>query len=216
MMRQDVHLFVFDGLSDWEIGYAVAGINNPQLQREPGRYRVQTVSVHAASVRSVGGLRIEADLALERLAPAQSALLILPGGAAWDCTPESGPTAAAVDVARAFLAAGVPVAAICGATAGLARGGLLDHRRHTSNARDYLAATGYAGAALYAQAPAVSDGDLITASGLAPVDFAQHVFRRLEVYSPAVLDAWFRLFKTGNPEYFGALMQAVSAQSVPT
>ena len=48
--------------------------------------------------------------------------------------------------AAEFLDAGVPVAAICGATAGLAAEGLLDDRRHTSNAAEFLAATGYGGA----------------------------------------------------------------------
>jgi hypothetical protein len=40
MKQQDVYLFVFDGLSDWEMGYAVAGINSPQFQLNPGNYRV--------------------------------------------------------------------------------------------------------------------------------------------------------------------------------
>jgi hypothetical protein len=31
MKQQDVHLFVFDGLSDWEASYAIAGINNPPI-----------------------------------------------------------------------------------------------------------------------------------------------------------------------------------------
>ena len=47
--------------------------------------------------------------------------------------------------ARRFLTAGVPVAAICGATYGLALEGLLDDRAHTSNAAEYLAYSGYAG-----------------------------------------------------------------------
>lgn len=207
MKAQDVHLFVFDSLSDWEIGYAVAGINNPQLQLNPGAYRVRTVAVRRASVLTVGGIRIEPDGTLDSVSPEDSAMLILPGGSTWD----AGQNGEAVDVARTFLTAGVPVAAICGATAGLARGGLLDQHRHTSNAPDYLAATGYRGAALYEDSPAVSDGNVITASGVAPVDFAQHIFRRLDLYRPAVLDAWYGLFKTGQPEYFAALMQAASA-----
>lgn len=44
--------------------------------------------------------------------------------------------------ARRFLDAGVRVAAICGATAGLARASLLDEGSHTSAAAEYLAATG--------------------------------------------------------------------------
>jgi putative intracellular protease/amidase len=52
-------------------------------------------------------------------------MLILPGGTAWD---------------EGKNGEGVPVAAICGATAGLARAGVLDTRRHTSNALEYLRA----------------------------------------------------------------------------
>ena len=51
----------------------------------------------------------------------------------------------------------------------------------------------------------------IVPSGTAPVDFAQHIFRRLDLYPPAVLDAWYGLFKTGHREYFDALIRAVSA-----
>jgi putative intracellular protease/amidase len=130
-------------------------------------------------------------------------MLILPGGGAWD----EGRNGEAVEAARTVLTAGVPVAAICGATVGLARGGLLDDRRHTSNAREYLAATSYRGAGLYEDAPAVTDEDLITASGTAALEFAQHIFRRLGLYTPAVLEAWYGLFKTGRPEYFAALLR---------
>jgi putative intracellular protease/amidase len=68
-------------------------------------------------------------------------MLILPGGTARD----EGKHRVAAEKARQFLAADVPVAAICGATAGLARAGLLDDKRHTSNARDYLQASHYGG-----------------------------------------------------------------------
>ena len=208
MESQDVHVFVFDGLSDWEAGYAVAGINGPQFQKQPGRYRIRTVAPHEGFVVTMGGIRIQPDLKLDALRPADSAMLILPGGVAWDEDKHSE----AVELARAFLDAGVPVAAICGATAALARGGLLDDRRHTSNAPEYLAATRYRGAALYEDAPAVTDRNVVTASGTAPLDFALHIFRLLDIYTPAVLDAWYNLFKTGRTEYFVALMQAAGAQ----
>ncbi|RFO98987.1 glutamine amidotransferase [Rhodoferax lacus] len=207
MKQQDVHLFVFDGLADWEPGYAVAGINNPRFQLNPGGFRIRTVALQRSSVVTMGGVRIEPDMSLDNMNPAQSAMLILPGGESWD----AGANREAVDVAEAFLKAGLPVAAICGATAALARGGLLDTRRHTSNAREYLAATQYQGKAFYVcdDSLAVTDGDLITASGLAPIDFAQHIFKKLNLYSSQVLDAWYGLYKTGKAEYFGALMQAI-------
>ena len=204
MHEHDVHVFVFDGLADWEMAYAAAGINSPQLQTAPGRYRLRTVALAERPVVSMGGIRIVPDVALERISPDDSAMLILPGGMPW----ASGQNTQAIDVARRYLDAGVPVAAICAATLALARAGLLDERRHTSNSADYLAASGYRGAALYADAPAVTDGDVITAPGTAPIDFARHIFARLGLYPPAVLDAWYGLHKTGKPEYFAALMRA--------
>ena len=207
MKIHDVHLFVFDTLSDWEAGYAAAGVNNPQFQRRPGLYRVKTVAAGKAPVRTMGGVMIVPDATLDAISLTDSAMFIMPGGMTWD----QGLNTEAVEIARAFLQTGVPVAAICGATLGLARGGLLDCCRHTSNSRDYLAETGYGGAGLYDDAPAVTDRDLITASGTAPLEFALHVFRRLDLYTPDVLDAWYGLFKTGRPEYFQALMKASMA-----
>jgi putative intracellular protease/amidase len=158
-------------------------------------------------VTTTGGVRILPDLALDEVDPKQSAMLILPGGHAWD----QGKNREAVELARRFLEARVPVAAICGATAGLARGGLLDTRPHTSNMKGYLQATGYGGGPFYRDEAAVTDGDLITASGTNPVDFAHAIFQRLELYAPEVLEAWRGLFKTGDPRYYEALMAASGA-----
>lgn len=204
-----VHCYVFDTLADWEHGYAVANINNTQFHREPGRWRVQTVAPARDSIVTSGGFRIVPDLSLDELSPAGSRMLILPGGDTWD----QGGNVEAVEKAREFLGAGVPVAAICGATAGLARGGLLDNRRHTSNAREYIAMTGYGGEALYQDEPAVTDGDVITAASMAPLEFAYHILRRLELYAPEMLDAWYGLFSTRKPEYFAELVRLESARA---
>jgi putative intracellular protease/amidase len=202
MEQQTVHLFVLDTMSDWEPGYAVAGINQPTFQVNPGRYAVRTVGPTRDAVRTMGGIAIQPDMALDELRPEESAMLILPGAATWD----EGTHAEAVETARAFLTAGVPVAAICGATGALARGGLLDARPHTSNAREYLGwQSGYAGAEHYVDAPAHRDGDLITASGTAPVDFARAIFERLELYAPSTLDAWYRLYKHNDAAAFYTL-----------
>lgn len=207
-MTETVHLFAFDTLADWEPGLAIAGINNPRFQRRPGRYRVQVVSEGARPVTTAGGLRVAADLSLESLEPGASAMLILPGGDVWD-TPDGN--AAAVAVAHRFLEARVPVAAICGATAGLARGGLLDARAHTSNAPEYLAATGYRGAAHYRDEPAVNADGVITASSMASLEFARAIFEQLDVYPPAMLDAWYGLFSTRRPEFYARLLEAIAA-----
>ncbi|RZL87267.1 MAG: glutamine amidotransferase [Variovorax sp.] len=202
MKKQTVHLYVFDSMSDWEYGYLVAGLNTPQFQQAPGRYQVKTVGATDAPVKTAGGLRIVPDLTLDELTPAKSAMLVLPGGASWDRKKNKD----AARLAGAFLASGTPVAAICGATAGLARAGLLDDVPHTSNSKDYLAATGYQGEAFYKHKPAVRAGRLITASAMRPLEFAREVFSLLEVYAPATLAAWYGLYKTGDAKYFEALI----------
>ncbi|EYF01047.1 type 1 glutamine amidotransferase family protein [Chondromyces apiculatus] len=201
MTTRTVHLFIFDTLADWEAGYAIARLNQPEFQKVP--HEVRTVGLTRAPVRSMGGVTMTPDLTLDEVRAEDSAMLILPGGAVWDG--EGIP--AAVEKARALLAAGVPVAAICGATAGLAREGLLDDRDHTSNAAEYLQATGYKGGARYKQVPAVSDGNLVTASSIGALEFAREIFTVLDVYPKEVTDAWFGLFKTGEARYFHALME---------
>jgi putative intracellular protease/amidase len=202
-----VYLFVFDGLADWEAGHAIAGLNNPAFQVRPGRYRVRTAAVETRPIVTAGGVTILPDGPLEAVEPDGTAMLILPGGDAWD----RGGNAEALQKAGTLLHAGISVAAICGATAGLARAGLLDDKRHTSNSADYLAATGYRGGSLYQNELAVTDGALITASGTAPVDFAFHIFKHLDVYAAAAADAWLGLFKTGDPAYYAALLKAIGA-----
>ena len=155
----------------------------------------------------MGGVRILPDTVLDDLDPASSDLLILPGSDLWD----AGGGAAFAAAAGRFLDSGVPVAAICGATAGLARAGLIDHRRHTSAAPEYLAATGYAGADFYVDDRAVIDGDLITAGPQSPVQFARAVLARLGLASETALDAYEGVFYRADPAAYPALMQAGQA-----
>lgn len=208
MEKQIVHFFVFNTLADWETGFAVAGINNPALQKHPGCYRVQTVGLNAEPVTTIGGVTILPDITLDELEP--SAMLILPGGEAWD----AGKNAEILGSAKAFLEAGIPVAAICGATTGLARAGILDDKSHTSNAPEYLQATNYQGAALYQNQPAVTAGNVITANSTAPLEFAYHIFKTLDLYDAEILEAWYGLFKTGDTSYY-ATLQKLTAISTP-
>ncbi|MFF4587936.1 DJ-1/PfpI family protein [Streptomyces sp. NPDC001388] len=199
MSRKPVHLAVYDTLADWETGFATA-----YLAR--GGYEVRTVGASGAGpVTSVGGLRIVPDLALDAVRPEDSSLLILPGADLWDAGDDLAPFAR---TARAFLAAGTPVAAICGATAGLAREGLLDDRDHTGAVSFYLAATGYGGGPRYVETDAVTDGLLVTAGPTEPVAFAREILRLLGVYEGEVLDAWYRLFHDSDAEAYAVLEKA--------
>jgi putative intracellular protease/amidase len=214
-MQSIVHLYIFPGFADWEAAFATAGIQSPAYQIEPDRYEIRTVAAGGGIVRSMGGLTILPDLTLPQLKDADSAMLILPGGAGWD---HADGHALALNHAGEFLERGIPVAAICGATAGLARRGWLDDRPHTSNALAYLKnERGYAGSARYEDAAAVRDpGRLITASGMASLDFAREIFAELGLYEQATLEAWYQLFKTGRSEYFARLQQVAAEAGAPT
>ncbi|MFZ2527510.1 MAG: DJ-1/PfpI family protein [Rhodococcus sp. (in: high G+C Gram-positive bacteria)] len=196
-----VYVAVYDTLADWEPGHATA-----YLAR--AGYPIRTVGPSHEPVTTLGGLRILPDLEIGEVGVDRAALLILPGADLWETGDELAPYGR---LARQFLEAGVPVAAICGATAGLAREGLLDDRDHTSNVSFYLAATGYAGSGHYIEADAVSDGNLITAGGTDPVAFARDIFALLGVYEGDVLDAWYRLFHDSDADAFPILDAAERA-----
>jgi putative intracellular protease/amidase len=207
MTTKTVHLALYNQLADWEFGYATARINDPAFQKDPGRYQVRTVGLTRDPITSMGGLTITPDLALADIDPADSALLLLPGGDSW----AEGGNAEFAQAARQWLDAGVPVAAICGATTGLAAEGLLDDRPHTGNmVEELLGVEGYAGAEHYRQERAVRANGLITAGADSAVEFAREILAELDVYEPAVLEAWYGLFSTGDPQWFGKLMAAVS------
>lgn len=202
---KDVHLFVLDTMADWEPGFAIAAINRPMPGVESG-YRVRTVGLDRTPVRSMGGLTIVPDLSLSEVSPSESAMLILPGADLWgDASMDP-----VLSLAQEFVAAGVPVAAICGATFGLARVGLLDDRLHTSNDPGWLASSGYGGAAHFVQEPAVDDGGVITASMTASLEFAKLILARLGIFSARAREAWYGLYKTGSPACYIELMEALA------
>jgi putative intracellular protease/amidase len=202
MGKRTAHLGVYDTLTDSEVGHLLVELHSGRFTDTS--FDVVTVVEAGESITTMGGLRISPDMLLEDLDPSSSDLLILPGAETWD----AGGGRAFAEAAARFLDAGVPVAAICGATAGLARAGLLDGRNHTSSAREYLAATGYAGGDHYRDERAVVDGDLITAGPQSPVQFARATMARLGLAPAPKLEAYEALFDRGDLAAFPVLMEA--------
>ena len=205
MTTSTAHLGIYNTLADWEVGHLLAELRTGRFTGTP--WNIVTVAESREPITTMGGLRILPDLLLDDLDPASSNLLILPGADIWD----AGGGGAFAAAAAQFLDAGVPVAAICGTTAGLARAGLLDRRQHTSAAAEYLMATGYAGGDLYVNERAVADGDLITTGPQSPVQFACATLRRLGLMSDRTLQAYEGVFHRGDATEFPVLMQAQHA-----
>ncbi len=192
-MTGQVYVLIFDGFADWEPAHALAEL------RRSGHHEVISVGFTGHEVTSMGGLRVRPDRALADVRADEVRLLILPGGDMWE-REDAYPRAQLEALIGELLAAERPVAAICGATVAMARAGLLDDRRHTSNMPSYLSdnAPSYRGAAYYDPALAVRDRGVITASGLGAVDFAREIFAELDVFTDSDLALWYDMFKYGK------------------
>lgn len=203
MIPRKIALYVTEAMADWEYAHLTAQIAQAE-QTRAGRFSLVLAGDGMDSIRSMGGLQIQPVVDVADLARDDSlAALVIPGGSQYDAGHER-----LLGLVETLLGRHVPVAAICGATLLLARGGLLDERRHTSNDPSYLAMTGYQGAQKYTDDAVVTDRGITTASGLHSIAFTAEVMRLTGLWPESIIDAWERLNTTGDPEHFGSLMEA--------
>lgn len=188
-MNRKACVLVFDGLADWEPAHALCEIH------KSGKFDVVTAGFSVQPVMTMGGMKLKPDTTLSEVDWQQAAILVLPGGDMW----EKGPENDLSPLLNQLLESGVGIAAICAATLEIARSGLTRSRRHTSNWLAYLKymVPEYRDEALYVDQLAVTDGNLITASGLGSVEFAREIFRFLQIFSEADTAIWFEMFKHG-------------------
>ncbi|MGG0447477.1 type 1 glutamine amidotransferase family protein, partial [Bacillus mycoides] len=204
-----VYLYVFNTMSDWEYGHLIAELNSGRyFKKELAPLKVVTVGANNEIITTMGGLSIKPDISLDECTLESNDLLVLPGGTTWG---ESIHHPILKKIGEA-LKLGTIVAAICGATEGLANFGYLDSRKHTSNDLEYIkmVCPNYKGEQLYKMEPAVCDENLITASGVAPLEFAMEVLKKIDVFAPDTLHSWYNLNKTYKPEYFFQLMNSIT------
>lgn len=208
MKTKKAYLYVFHTMSDWEYGYLIAELNSGRYFKQ-GRapLKVVTVGTTKESIMTMGGVNIKPDISLDECTFESKDLIILPGGNTW----REEIHQPILKTIGAALKLGTVVAAICGATEGLATMGYLDSRKHTSNSLEYIkmVCPDYKGERFYEMGPAVSDKNLVTASGIAPLEFAMEVLKKLDVFAPDTLYSWYSLNKTHRPEYFFQLMNSI-------
>ncbi|MGG4093479.1 type 1 glutamine amidotransferase family protein [Paenibacillus lautus] len=207
-MNNTVYLYVFDTMADWEIGYLTAELNSGRYYKKGlAPSKIVTVGIEKTTVTTMGGLKILPDIKLDECSIESTDALILPGGDTWTETIHQP----ILKIAQRCLKEGILVAAICGATMALAQTGLLNSRQHTSNDLEYLKmiCPTYKGEEYYKMESVVTDGKLITASGIAPLEFSVHVLKALGVFNSKTLDAWYSLNKTHESKYFYELMNSL-------
>lgn len=188
-MKANIYVFLFDGFSDWEIAYLT-----PEIKKNE-KFKLTYFSKNGNPVLSMGGLRVTPDISLEDVVIDEVDMLVLPGGAAW----ENDENNEIEHLVKHQFASRKGIAAICAATTYLGKHGVLDNLKHTSNDLNYLKeiAPQYLGEKNYINTLAVTDEHVITANGIAPIEFAKEIFIKLKLYDLDTAEKWFQLFKNG-------------------
>ncbi|MDR0306285.1 MAG: glutamine amidotransferase [Chitinispirillales bacterium] len=205
----NVYLYLLDTLADWEIGFLTAELNSERyFDKDKGPISIIKIGNTMASIKTMGGIAINPDKCIDDVVFMDNDILILPGGDTWINNEVNNKI---IKIVSEIINKKIIVAAICGATIALANNGLLNNRRHTSNSKEFLemVCPKYTGSKYYLNEPAAVDDNLITATGLAPIEFTYEVLKKTNLIKENVLEAWFQLYKTREAKYYYSLMEAM-------
>jgi len=202
----NIFLYVLETLADWEISFLMAEINSGRyLKKGIEKPQIIKVGNNLIPIKTMGGIEISPDIDVDNMSIKKDDLIILPGADTW----QNGNNQKIIEKIKGN--SDVIVAAICGATTALADNGLLDNRKHTSNDKEYLkmVCKNYKGENFYEYKHVVVDSNLITATGIAPIEFTYEVIKKINIIENDTLEAWYGLFKTKEPKYFFELMNSL-------
>lgn len=188
-MKHEILLLLTECWCDWEASYAIAVANSFS------DYVVKTIAIDKNPKVSMGNLCAVIDRRITDCVDFSNiAIVVLPGGLSW----EENDYEEIAEFIRAVAQAGIPVAAICGATTFLCKHGFLNHVKHTGDSLAlFQSQNGYCGQSLYIPAQVVVDGGFITANETAAVEFAYEIFKTLKVDSDDEMAEWYDNFKNG-------------------
>jgi len=201
------YLYVLDTLADWEIAFITAELNSRRYFAKNTKSELVMIGNTLKPIKTMGGITITPDKDINDVKFQAGDLLILPGADTW----MDEKNKKILEIVSKLINKKIIVAAICGATVALAQTGLLDNKKHTSNGQDFLKmfCPDYIGSSHYINAPTVVDDNLITASGLAPLEFSYEVFKKINVMKKDTLETWYQLYKTKESKYFYKLMESL-------
>ena len=206
----NVFIFVLNTLADWEISYLLSEINSKRYfkSKSTNCTIVKVGNSIKNKIKTMGGLVIQPDISINDLSLNQEDILILPGAEIWFEKEQDG----ILSIVKEELNKRHNVAAICGGTIGLARCGLLNNRMHTSNSKYFLTeyVPEYKGGDHFIEQPAINDNNLITASGLSPIEFTCEIIKTLGVWRDETLEAWKNLYKYQSEQYYYQLMNSLN------
>ncbi|MCL2218905.1 MAG: glutamine amidotransferase [Chitinispirillia bacterium] len=204
----NVFVYIINTLADWEIAYITAEINSGRyLKKSIEKPEIVKVGKNSDSIKTMGGIEITPDITVKEIQAQKGDLLILPGADTWQTENHDE----ILNFLKNNIGKNITIAAICGATIALAYNGLLNEVKHTSENLDLLKmmCPNYTGEKNYCNVPAVTDNNLITASGLAPLEFTYEILKKINVMEKNTVDAWYNFFKTRDGKYYFELMNSI-------
>jgi hypothetical protein len=129
MARDPVHLALYEGLTDSEVGHLLVELHTGRFTGTS--FDVVAVAESRTPITTMGGLRLVPDALLADLEPADSSLLVLPGAEMWDAgggSPFAATAARFLDAAVGDLITAGPQSPVQFARATLERLGLACER----------------------------------------------------------------------------------------
>jgi putative intracellular protease/amidase len=196
--KKQVLLIILEEFADYEYSFLACALQG-NIQDKTSPYEVKTVSDTKTPIKSIGGFTILPDYSVDDC-PKDYAALILIGGYSW----KTEKAKAVIPLLKQAYSKRVVIAAICDATVFLGINGMLNDKKHTSNALNDLktwASDNYTGQHHYINEPVVRDGNLITANGTATLEFTREVLSALEAYPPKYSNNNYDFFKLGLIEF---------------
>jgi len=179
-------VFIFDGFADQDVSLTMAWLGGQNSD-----FGIETFSANGHPVTSASGLRVMPHTGLKMIDPEDFDLLLLPGGDMW----KEGDNLEIFPLIRSTLGKR-PIAAISAAVLALADLGLLDDVPHTCNFPGFLKhyCPEYAGEDLYQCVPCVNTGNIITANGVALIEFAYEILKTFDVFDDQKAQEWKELY----------------------
>lgn len=184
-----VLLLLLDQYADWEASYVAPWI----LAMGQGQYTVKTVSLTKEPIHSMGGLTTLPDYDLQSVPEDYTALLLV-GGLSW----RKEEAKQVIPLVHDALNKQRFLGGICDASAFLGTIGVLNDVKHTCNDLHDVkqwAGDAYTGDANYQMQQAVCDGNIVTANGTAPLEFAKEVLLALEIAPKDYVLGWYNFHK---------------------
>lgn len=163
--QKKIGFLFIEGFADWEYGLLAASAV------EWFGARAVSLTPDGKPVAGISGFRLTPDRSARLDENADLDAVAVIGSDQW--VGKAPPNVA--ELLNVIASRGGVVGGICAGTLALARAGLFEKARHTSNGRDWINGheADYAGESNYQDAPhAVADGKVVSAPGSAPGTFA--------------------------------------------